>query len=192
MKIAEKNNIPTPDFFTCAAYNKLNHTVLSTSNCGNPSLRLFGFGPVVQDGFGIGYIIRDNGIQYSISSKHRQTERFAHMLKKTLIDMGDLLIPLSKVSVARDHGKSKAKMSTAEEYCDAYGDSFGESQSESFTNIKSTTPVGRRNTLVGALQKEPSVRAFELSHFGQVLTIGSTSGEEDDADKLQQLHVPYN
>lgn len=192
MKIAEKNNIPTPDFFTCAAYNKLNHTVLSTSNCGNPSLRLFGFGPVVQDGFGIGYIIRDNGIQYSISSKHRQTERFAHMLKKTLIDMGDLLIPLSKVSVARDHGKSKAKMSTAEEYCDAYGDSFGESQSESFTNFKSTTPVGRRNTLMGVLQKEPSVRAFELSHFGQVLTIGSTSGEEDDTDKLQQLHVPYN
>lgn len=28
------------------------------SNCGNPSLRLFGFGPVVRDGFGIGYIIK--------------------------------------------------------------------------------------------------------------------------------------
>ena len=78
MKIAEKNGLPTPDFFSSTAYKKLNHTVLSTSNCGNPSLRLFGFGPVVQDGFGIGYIIRDSGLQYSISSKHRQTERFAH------------------------------------------------------------------------------------------------------------------
>lgn len=57
MKIAEKNDIPTPDFFSSDAFKKLNHTVLSTSNCGNPSLRLFGFGPVVQDGFGIGKIL---------------------------------------------------------------------------------------------------------------------------------------
>ena len=37
--IADKNNIPTPDFFSSNAYAKLNHTILSTSNCGNPSLR---------------------------------------------------------------------------------------------------------------------------------------------------------
>lgn len=101
-KIAEKNNIPTPEFFSSKAFQKLNHTVLSTSNCGNPSLRLFGFGPVVQDGFGIGYIIRDTGVQYSISSKHRQTERYAHTLKQTLIDMGGLLQPLSSVKVTCD------------------------------------------------------------------------------------------
>ena len=28
--------------------------VISTSNCGNPALRLFGFGPVDRDGFGVG------------------------------------------------------------------------------------------------------------------------------------------
>ena len=50
MKIAEKHDIATPPFFSSEAFKKLNHTVLSTSNCGNPSLRLFGFGPVVQDG----------------------------------------------------------------------------------------------------------------------------------------------
>ena len=37
--IADKNNIPTPAFFSSKAYGKLNHTILSTSNCGNPSLR---------------------------------------------------------------------------------------------------------------------------------------------------------
>lgn len=37
--IAEKNGIATPDFFSSNAYKKLNHTILSTSNCGNPSLR---------------------------------------------------------------------------------------------------------------------------------------------------------
>jgi carnitine O-acetyltransferase len=43
--IAEKNNLPTPEFFVSKPWKVLNHTILSTSNCGNPSLRLFGFGP---------------------------------------------------------------------------------------------------------------------------------------------------
>jgi carnitine O-acetyltransferase len=37
--IADKNGIPTPDFFSSEAYTRLNHTILSTSNCGNPSLK---------------------------------------------------------------------------------------------------------------------------------------------------------
>lgn len=40
------------------AWKKLSLNVISTSNCGNPSLRLFGFGPVCPQGFGIGYIIK--------------------------------------------------------------------------------------------------------------------------------------
>lgn len=48
MSIAERNNLPLPTFFQSKAWKTLNHTILSTSNCGNPSLRLFGFGPVVQ------------------------------------------------------------------------------------------------------------------------------------------------
>jgi hypothetical protein len=65
----------------------------STSNCGNPALRLFGFGdtpalsfrplvgivlsknfslhftgPVVSDGFGLGYIIKDEGMQICCTS----------------------------------------------------------------------------------------------------------------------------
>jgi carnitine O-acetyltransferase len=43
--IAEKNNLPIPSFFESEPWKTLNHTILSTSNCGNPALRLFGFGP---------------------------------------------------------------------------------------------------------------------------------------------------
>ena len=43
--IAEKKNLPMPEFFLSRPWKALNHTVLSTSNCGNPALRLFGFGP---------------------------------------------------------------------------------------------------------------------------------------------------
>lgn len=54
--IAQKKGLKTPRFFQSKPWKMLNHTVLSTSNCGNPSLALFGFGPVVPDGLGIGYM----------------------------------------------------------------------------------------------------------------------------------------
>ena len=51
-----------PRIFTDPGWGLINASVLSTSNCGNPALRLFGFGPVAADGYGIGYIIKDEGI----------------------------------------------------------------------------------------------------------------------------------
>ena len=54
--------LPLPPIFTDPGWSLLNTSILSTSNCGNPALRLFGFGPVAADGFGIGYIIRDEGL----------------------------------------------------------------------------------------------------------------------------------
>lgn len=65
-----------PELFADAGWDKLNNTIISSSNCGNPSLRLFGFGPVSANGFGIGYIIKDDSISICASSKHRQTSRF--------------------------------------------------------------------------------------------------------------------
>ena len=53
---------PLPSIFTDPGWALLNTSILSTSNCGNPALRLFGFGPVAADGYGIGYIIKDEGI----------------------------------------------------------------------------------------------------------------------------------
>lgn len=87
--LAQRSGDSVP-FFESSALKVLNYTILSTSNCGNPSLRLFGFGPVVPDGFGIGYIIKDRSIYYSISSKHRQTSRFASTLESTLRAMAAL------------------------------------------------------------------------------------------------------
>ena len=40
---------PLPGLFSCDAFRTMNNTLLSTSNCGNPALRLFGFGPVVRE-----------------------------------------------------------------------------------------------------------------------------------------------
>ncbi|KAI5961267.1 YAT1 [Candida pseudojiufengensis] len=77
----DNNDIPKsiqqiPSIFQDSGWDKLNNTIISTSNCGNPALRLFGFGPTTANGFGIGYIIKDDSISFCVGSKYRQTQRF--------------------------------------------------------------------------------------------------------------------
>lgn len=55
-----------PSIFTDHGWTIINTSILSTSNCGNPALRLFGFGPVAADGYGIGYIIKDDGVSVCV------------------------------------------------------------------------------------------------------------------------------
>jgi len=85
-----------PGFFECEAYKRLCDNTLSTSNCGNPSLRFFGFGPVTPQGFGIGYIIKDDAINFCVTSKHRQTLRFINTLDAYLNEVHDILKELSQ------------------------------------------------------------------------------------------------
>ncbi|KAK1968787.1 choline/Carnitine O-acyltransferase [Colletotrichum eremochloae] len=80
-----------PHIFADSGWDKLNNTIMSTSNCGNPSLRHFGFGPTSGDGFGIGYIIKDEGISICVSSKHRQTKRFVDTLESYLLEVRRIL-----------------------------------------------------------------------------------------------------
>ncbi|KAI9831085.1 MAG: hypothetical protein M1826_003983 [Phylliscum demangeonii] len=80
-----------PSLFADPGWATLNTTILSTSNCGNPSLRHFGFGPTSPDGFGIGYIIKDDGLAICASSKHRQTKRFVDALEAYLLEIRRLL-----------------------------------------------------------------------------------------------------
>ncbi|KAK4142947.1 Choline/Carnitine o-acyltransferase-domain-containing protein [Dichotomopilus funicola] len=85
------HNHHLPALFADPGWDKLNTTILSTSNCGNPSLRQFGFGPVSGDGFGIGYIIKDEGISICVSSRHRQTRRFVDTLESYLLEIRRVL-----------------------------------------------------------------------------------------------------
>lgn len=80
-----------PPLFADPGWEKLNNTILSTSNCGNPALRHFGFGPTAAEGFGIGYIIKDDGISICASSKHRQTKRFVDAIESYLLEIRRIL-----------------------------------------------------------------------------------------------------
>lgn len=109
-----RGGVPMPLLFADSGWDKLNNTILSTSNCGNPCLRHFGFGPTSADGFGIGYIIKDESISICISSKHRQTKRFVDTLESYLLEVRRIL----RLNTRRGSGPSAtvgAKYSRARE-----------------------------------------------------------------------------
>ncbi|KAI6121053.1 carnitine acetyl transferase [Pisolithus croceorrhizus] len=53
-----------------------------------------GSGPVAADGYGIGYIIKENGISVVASSKHLQTRRFLDSLQSYLLEIQRVLVQL--------------------------------------------------------------------------------------------------
>lgn len=126
-----------PDIFADAGWDKLNNTVISTSNCGNPSLRLFGFGPVSPQGFGIGYIIKDDSISICASSKHRQTSRFLVTLESYLIEIQRMCKEIEndkhKAEKAAVHAAEQSRMST----------------SSSIKSILTPNPQSNLSTLLG-------------------------------------------
>ena len=80
-----------PTLFSDPGWSTINNTILSTSNCGNPSLRQFGFGPSSGEGFGIGYIIKGDSVSICASSKHRQTKRFIDAIEAYFLEIRRLL-----------------------------------------------------------------------------------------------------
>ena len=98
-----------PAIFADAGWDKINNTVLSTSNCGNPALRHFGFGPTSGDGFGIGYIIKDGSVSICASSKHRQTKRYIDALEAYFLEMRKLLRQTQRRGQSADKGASRAR-----------------------------------------------------------------------------------
>jgi len=130
----------------------LNESILSTSNCGNPSLRFFGFGPVCDQGFGVGYIIKEDLVHFMVSSRRRQTERYTLELARALSDVHDMLIATAPIqpqprvvlrvfrgaSTVQRNGTGGHVVVDDDDDDDVY-DFFGLQQAE-----RAATPVGRK------------------------------------------------
>uniref|UniRef100_A0A8C8VLW3 Choline/carnitine acyltransferase domain-containing protein n=1 Tax=Pelusios castaneus TaxID=367368 RepID=A0A8C8VLW3_9SAUR len=83
---------PVPELFLDSAYQTLNHIILSTSTLHSPAVRLGGFGPVVPDGFGIGYNVFDTWIGCNITGYlKRELQEFMRCLEHSLNDILDVL-----------------------------------------------------------------------------------------------------
>ena len=57
-----------PSIFQDAAWQKINHVILSTSTLASAAIEGGGFGPVVPDGYGIGYGVRDQQMGFNVST----------------------------------------------------------------------------------------------------------------------------
>jgi carnitine O-acetyltransferase len=79
-----------PALFADAAFARLAHSELSTSNCGGVGIELFGFGAVVPNGLGIGYMIRDADMHINITSFTNQSKHFSAEIEQALCDLHSL------------------------------------------------------------------------------------------------------
>lgn len=86
---------PIPRLFTDNSFTHSSHWRMSTSHCGSSALKLFGFGPVVGDGLGLGYMIKNDSISVVVTSKftNRVTSSsvFCNMLESSLLHLKAIL-----------------------------------------------------------------------------------------------------
>jgi carnitine O-acetyltransferase len=107
---------------------------------------MFGFGPVSQDGYGLGYIIKENGITICASSKHRQTQRFIDTLNSVFVEVRNLW----KQSQAMQ-GRKLSSITRARSYenLKRTHEPFGRSITPSTTNLPSPTLTESENAYLG-------------------------------------------
>ncbi|KAI5636156.1 choline/Carnitine o-acyltransferase domain-containing protein [Phthorimaea operculella] len=93
MKMAEDNKLPRPEFFDSYEYKYLNKSILSTSTLSSPSVLAGGFGPVVREGFGIGYSAFADKLGAAVASykAHNDSTQFVQALHKSFVDITKIL-----------------------------------------------------------------------------------------------------
>ncbi|CAJ0558722.1 unnamed protein product, partial [Mesorhabditis spiculigera] len=99
---AERLGKPLPVVFQDASYNRMGHFVLSTSTLSTETIVFGGFGPVVNDGFGVGYNVVPSKLGAVISSV--KTQKKAQTFADALTESLDTL-PLGKSREASLLGK---------------------------------------------------------------------------------------
>ncbi|CRL04579.1 CLUMA_CG017648, isoform A [Clunio marinus] len=62
------------DIFKDPAYARINHNIISTSTLSSPALLAGGFGPVVKNGYGIGYSIQDKFLGCLVANYKNETD----------------------------------------------------------------------------------------------------------------------
>lgn len=84
--LAEQRGGPQPALYADPCFEGANHFHLSTSTLHGTAFSGGGFGPVVPDGYGIGYGMPDNvlGALVSAYSPHRDARQFASCLSEAL------------------------------------------------------------------------------------------------------------
>ncbi|KZW03343.1 acyltransferase ChoActase/COT/CPT [Exidia glandulosa HHB12029] len=71
-----------PEIYNDKAFSQTNHWELSTSQLSSDYIDGWGYGEVVEDGYGLSYAISDNYLRWTITSLKRDTEKLKNYLKE--------------------------------------------------------------------------------------------------------------
>jgi len=83
-----------PEIFTDKGYQTLNHSVVCTSTTSDYGVELAGYGPIVDDGYGIRYFKRNDSICFNITSRSAMQDNLEQMqlyIEESLLEMAELL-----------------------------------------------------------------------------------------------------
>lgn len=93
LQILSKQQGCEHDLFKDKAYAQIfTRSVLCTTSLKSiPALHLVAFGPVVPEGYGVGYLINDESMTFNVTCRHREAQRFVDLIEKSLLDLHSLL-----------------------------------------------------------------------------------------------------
>ena len=83
-----------PEIFTDIGYQALTHSVVCTSTTSDYGVELAGYGPIVDDGYGIRYFKRNDSICFNMTSRSAMQDKLEQMLfyiEESLLEMADLM-----------------------------------------------------------------------------------------------------
>ena len=97
-KIAgQKLGITTiPELFTDKGYQALTHSVVCTSTTSDYGVELAGYGPIVEDGYGIRYFNRTDSIRFNMTSRtamQKNLDKMKMYIEQSLLEMAELMQP---------------------------------------------------------------------------------------------------
>ncbi|KAJ2491598.1 Carnitine O-acetyltransferase mitochondrial [Coemansia sp. RSA 2050] len=82
---------PVPEIFTNPTFVGSRHWKLSTSQISDPILEAYGWGEVVDDGYGVAYRIENDSLHFNVVSQGLGSARLCRYLSDALTDMRFLL-----------------------------------------------------------------------------------------------------
>lgn len=79
-----------PEIFTDPGYLALTNSVVCTSTTAKYGVELAGYGPIVDDGYGIRYFTRDNSIRFNMTSRTAMEDKLEKMRSYIEISLSEM------------------------------------------------------------------------------------------------------
>ncbi|KIW96255.1 uncharacterized protein Z519_03323 [Cladophialophora bantiana CBS 173.52] len=91
----------TPEIFTDPAYTYSSSWYISSSQLSSEYFNGYGWSQVIDQGWGIAYMINENSLQFNIVSKKLGCERMSFYLNEAANDVRDMLLPSMEAPKAK-------------------------------------------------------------------------------------------